>query len=111
LLDTHWHKLHFGRLDIQRKGDDYVMTVTVYLAELDPKAVQVQLYAEPQGNRGSEIHIMEKDRTVSGVANGYQYSTRIPAHRPAEHYTPRIIPYFDGAVVPLETARILWYES
>jgi starch phosphorylase len=109
-LDAHWSKLHFRGLDIQREGDDYVMTVTVYLAALDPKAVQVQLYAEPQGNGGSEIHIMEKDRTVSGAVNGYQYSTRIPAHKPAEHYTPRIIPYFDGAVVPLEARQILWYE-
>ena len=59
LLDTHWQKLHFGRLDMQREGDDYVITVTVYLDELDPKAVQVQLYAEPQGNGEPEIHIME----------------------------------------------------
>jgi starch phosphorylase len=82
----------------------------VYLDELDPKAVQVQLYAEPQGNVGSEIHIMKMVRTVSGAVNGYQYSARIPAHRPAEHYTPRIIPYFDGAAVPLEARQIQWYE-
>jgi starch phosphorylase len=111
LLDTHWHKLHFGGLDIQREGDDYVMTVTAYLDELDPKSVQIQLYAEPQGNGEPEIHIMEMARTVSGAANGYQYRARIPALRPAEHYTPRIIPYFDGAAVPLEAAHILWYES
>ena len=33
-------------------------------------------------------------------------SQLIPARRPAEHYTPRIIPYFDGAAVPLETSHI-----
>jgi starch phosphorylase len=110
LIDAHWHKLHFGKLDIQREGDDNIITVTVYLDELDSKAVQVQLYAEPQGNGGAEIHVMEMVRTVSGAVNGYQYSTRIPAHRPAEHYTPRIIPYFDGVAVPLEAAYILWYE-
>jgi starch phosphorylase len=110
LLETHWQKLHFGKLDVKREGEDYTITVTVYLDELDPKAVQVQLYAEPQGNVGSEIHIMKMVRTVSEAVNGYQYSARIPAHRPAEHYTPRIIPYFDGAAVPLEARQIQWYE-
>jgi starch phosphorylase len=109
-LDTHWSKLHFGRLDIQRESDDYIMTVTVYFDELDPKAVQVQLYAEPQGDGEPEIHVMEVTE-AAGTANSYLYRARIPALRPAEHYTPRIIPYFDGAAVPLEAGQILWYES
>ena len=83
----------------------------MYLDELDPKAVQVQLYADPQGNGEPEIHIMEMNGAVSGAVNGYQYSARIPAHRPAEHYTPRIVPYFDGVAVPLEARQVLWYES
>jgi starch phosphorylase len=110
LLETHWHKLHFGGLDIQREGDDYVMTVTAYLDELDPKAVQVQLYAEPQGNGEPEIHVMEVTESA-GTGNSRQYHVRIPARRPAEHYTPRIVPFFAGAAVPLETRQILWYES
>jgi glycogen phosphorylase len=110
LLDTHWYKMHFGGLDIRRESDDYVMTVTVYLDEIDPKAVQVQLYAEPQGNGESEIHVMEASGSA-GTANSHLYRARFPARRPAEHYTPRIIPYFDGAAVPLEAKQILWYES
>jgi starch phosphorylase len=108
LLERHWQKLHFGRLDVQSEGDDYTVTVTVYLDELDPKAVQVQLYADPQGNGGSEIHVMEVAE-ADGTANSYLYRARIPALRPAEHYTPRIIPYFDGVAVPLEARQILWY--
>jgi len=81
----------------------------VYLDELDPKAVQVQLYADPQGNGGSEIHVMEVVEAV-GTANSYLYRARIPARRPAEHYTPRIIPFFDGVAVPLEARQILWYK-
>jgi starch phosphorylase len=110
LLERHWQKLHFGRLDLQSEGDDYTVTVTVYLDELDPKAVQVQLYADPQGNGGSEIHVMEVAE-AAGTANSYLYRARIPARRPAEHYTPRIIPFFDGVAVPLEARQILWYES
>ena len=110
LLETYWQKLYFGRLDVQREGDKYIMTVKVYLDKLDPKAVQVQLFAEPQGNGESEIHVMEVAE-ADGTENGYLYRASIPARRPAEHYTPRIIPYFDGAAVPLEARQILWYES
>jgi starch phosphorylase len=110
LLETHWQQLHFGRLDVHREGDNYTFTVMVYLDKLDPKAVQVQLYAEPQGNGKVEIHVMEMARTTSGAVNDHEYYTRIPALRPVEHYTPRIVPFFDGAAVPLEAGQILWYE-
>jgi starch phosphorylase len=109
-LEAHWHKLHFGRLDVHSESKEYTITVTVYLDELDPKAVQVQLYAEPQRNGEPEIHVMEVNE-AAGTANSHQYRARIPALRPAAHYTPRIIPYFDGAAVPLEARQILWYES
>jgi starch phosphorylase len=110
LLETHWQKLHFGRLSVQREGDEYIMMVEAYLDELDPKAVQVQLFAEPMGNGESEIHVMNVAEAV-GTANSYLYCARIPARRRAEDYTPRIVPYFDGAAVPLEARQILWYES
>ncbi len=110
LLEVHWQKLHFGRLDVQKEGGDYVITVAVYLGELDPKAVQVQLYAEPQGDGEPETHIMDRDETLAGAVNGYLYHVRIPARRPAGDYTPRIIPFFSGAMLPLEARHILWYE-
>lgn len=111
LLDTHWQKLHFRGLDIHREGDDYVLTVSVYLDDLDPEAIQVQLYAEPVDDVRPEIHVMEITGTLTGATNGYQYNARFPARRPAEDYTPRIVPYFAGAAVPLEAKQILWYES
>jgi starch phosphorylase len=109
-LRKNWQKLRFGNLDIQREENSYVATVTVYLGEIDSKAIQVQLYAEPEDDAKPEIHFMEIAGTVTGAVDGYLYRARIPAHRPAEHYTPRIVPNFDGAAVPLEAAHILWYE-
>jgi glycogen phosphorylase len=106
-----WHKLRFGSLDVQRQDDSHVVTVIVYLDDIDPKAIQVQLYADPLEGTEPEIHVMEMANAVPGTADGYIYRVHIPARRPVEHYTPRIIPYFDGAVVPLEIANILWYEK
>ncbi|MEJ2738865.1 MAG: alpha-glucan family phosphorylase [Dehalococcoidia bacterium] len=105
-----WHKLRFGNLDIQRQDDSHAVVVTVYLADIDPAAVQVQLYADPSEGTEPEVHVMEMADAIPGTANGYIYRVRVPARRPAEHYTPRIIPYFDGATVPVEIANILWYE-
>jgi starch phosphorylase len=107
-----WPKLRFGGLDVQRQDDSYVMTVAVYIDDIDPGAIQVQLYAEPEDDTGEpEIHIMEKAGAAAGTVKGWLYRARLPAHRPSEHYTPRIIPYFDGTTLPLETAQILWYEA
>ena len=106
-----WHKLRFGSLDVQRQDDSYTVTVTVYLGGIDPEGIQVQLYADPLEGAEPEIHVMEIADAIPGTANGYVYRAHIPARRPVEHYTPRVIPYLDGAVVPLEIARILWYEK
>ncbi len=110
LLDRHWNKLYFGKLDMQKGKDSYIFTVPVYLDELDPKMVQVQLYADPTGSTGPEIYNMEMTKALSSSQNGYLYNISIPVRRPAEHYTPRIIPYYKGAIVPLEANHILWYE-
>ncbi len=110
LLETHWPKLHFGARTTEADGGDYVVSVEAYLDELDPMTVQVQLYAEPQGDGSPEVHVMELS-AAAGAANSYLCRARIPAHRPAQDYTPRIVPHLDGASVPLEAAHILWYES
>jgi starch phosphorylase len=76
----------------------------------DPEAVQVQLYAEPQNGREPEIHPMIQEEEGSNPARGHAFGVRIPSHRPATDYTPRIIPAFDGALVPIEANQILWYR-
>ena len=110
-LMEEWGKLRFGNLDVQVWDGGYEMTVTVYLDNLDEKAIQVQLYADPpDGNGAPEVYVMEAAGTEAGTAAGYLYRARITTKRLPEHYTPRVVPYFAGAAVPLEAARILWYE-
>lgn len=101
----------FGSLKIEEKDGRYDFRVQVNLNGLDPKAVQVQLYADPQGGEKPEIHAMIQGERMSNPAGGYFYGARIHAQRPAGHYTPQIVPAFEGALVPMEANQILWYRS
>jgi glycogen phosphorylase len=51
---------------------------------------------------------MKRVRQLVGAANGYAYSARVDATRPATDFTARVIPRCAGVAVPLEGARILW---
>jgi starch phosphorylase len=109
-LQKRWSQLHFGTLAVQEENGQHSFKVPVYFGELEPDAVQVQLYAEPQAADEAEIHPMIRGEALKGAVSGYLYSAIIPAERPADDYTPRVIPTFDGAEVPLESQQILWYR-
>ena len=78
--------------------------------ELGPDAVTVQIYAEPGDKGDREVYSMARGDKLPWAINGYEYVVRIPAKRPAGDYTPRVIPVFAGASVPLEAPHILWYR-
>ncbi len=110
-LDRNWQKLRCGRLKMVEEDLDYTFSVPVYLEELDPGTVAVQMYADADGDGSPEIYPMSKGESLPGAINGYLYTARVPSHRPPGDYTPRIIPLFRGAAIPLETQHILWYEG
>jgi len=85
-----------------------VYEVQVYLDDLDPKAVRVELYANGV-NGGSPVRQeMKLIRELAGASGGYVYSATVSATRPPADYTARVIPHCDGVAIPLEDARILW---
>ena len=97
-------------MDFHEKAGIYIFTVTVYLDGFDPETVQVQLYADSRSGKEPEIHPMIQGEEVANYGAGCYYRARIPARRSAGDYTPRIIPAFDGALVPIEANFILWYR-
>jgi glycogen phosphorylase len=110
-LSKHWSTLRFGSASMEQQGEQYFFQVQVYLDELDPEAVKVELYAEGQ-NGGAPVRLsMERGDRLVGTANGFIYTIRIPATRPASDYTPRLIPDHRGASVPLEASFILWQDA
>jgi starch phosphorylase len=108
-LETKWATLHFGEVKVETKDKQHIFEVQVYLNDLDPKAVRVELYADGV-NGGSPVQQEMKQGQAAGVPGGYVYSAAVSAARPSADYTARVIPNFAGIVVPLEEARILWQK-
>lgn len=107
-LDRKWAALRFGEVKIEKMHDQYVFEVQVYLDDLDPDAVQVELYANGINGAAPERLEMARLRQLTGSVGGYVYSANMPAIRAERDYTARIIPQHEGAAVPLEAPRILW---
>ena len=51
---------------------------------------------------------MERARPLSGAPNAYVYTAELADGRPANDYTPRLIPHHPDSIVPLEATQILW---
>ena len=109
-MAKHWSGVRFGSLTTEQHSDHYVFQVQVYLNELDPEAVRVELYADEQNGREPVRQPMNRGDQLVGSSNAFLYVASVPATRPASDYTPRVVPYKTGATVPLEAPFIHWRD-
>ena len=107
-LEQKWATLRFGEVKVETRGEQHVFEVQVYLDDLDPKAVRVELYADGVIGGAPVRQEMKRVRQLAGASGGYVYSATVSAARPSADYTARVIPHYDGVAIPLEDARILW---
>jgi starch phosphorylase len=107
-LEQAWAALRFGEVKVETDGERHVFEAEVYLNDLDPNAVQVELYADRVNGSAPERQEMMRVRQLPGASGGYVYSAAVSAARPPADYTARVIPHCDGVAVPLEAAQILW---
>jgi starch phosphorylase len=107
-LEQKWAALRFGEVKIDTVGEQHVFEVQVYLDDLDPEWVCVELYADGIAGAAPERVKMERARQLVGAVNGYVYEAAVPAARPAADFTARLISHRNGVAVPLEDAHILW---
>ncbi len=103
-----WDALRFGEVKIETDGEQHVVEVQVYLDELDPEAVRVELYADKIGDGSRVRQEMKRVGQLVNATNGYVYRALVADARPVTDYTARIVPYHEGAVIPLEDHHILW---
>jgi starch phosphorylase len=104
----HWGKMHFGDLNVETLGSRHQFEVRVFLEGLDPEGLRVELYADGQNNEDPMRWEMTLAQELAAGAGEVVYRASVPATRPPEDFTPRIIPGRDEIAVPLETPLILW---
>ncbi len=110
-LDECWSRIHFGNLNVTQSDSNLLFELQVYLGEIAPGDVEVQLWAEAtQGELACWISAMEPAEQLAGATNGFIYRATILPDRPASAYTPRIIARKPGVNVPLEASQILWFR-
>jgi glycogen phosphorylase len=107
-LDQKWSALRFGEVKIETDGAQHVFEVQLYLDDLDPKAMRVELYADGVRGGAPVRQEMKRIRELAGASGGYVYSAAVSATRAPADYTARVIPHWDGVAIPLEDGRILW---
>lgn len=82
-LDQNWAAIRFGNLNVETAGDRHVFEAHVYLGELDPDAVCVELYADCAATGTPLRQAMQRGRALVGVVGGYVYCAeyRRPVHQ------------------------------
>jgi glycogen phosphorylase len=107
-LEQEWGSLRFGEMRVETRGERHIFAVQVYLNDLDPNAVRVELFADRTNTDGPVREEMTRTSQMEGPARDYLYDAQVPATRPATDYTVRLIPQCEGVAIPLEEARIFW---
>ena len=105
-LRRHWPGLHIGETSLSRDDRAWHFSVPVYLGEIAPADVAVQLYADPRDAGPAFVGELLRGDAIIGPS--HIYTGTAPATRPAEEYTIRIIPHHPGVRVPAELPLILW---
>ena len=93
-LKEKWATLRFGDVKVQTTAAQHLFEAAVYLHDLDPEAVRVELYADGINGSDPVRKEMQWHCQLVGVTSGYVY-------RAAGDYTPRLIPRQPGE-------RFLW---
>jgi starch phosphorylase len=109
-LSRNWQSIHIGPPVIEQESAAIVYTVPVYLGEVEADDVEVEIYAEPTPSEPASTFKLARNATISGTTNGYLYTGNVPASRPADHHTVRIVPHHPSVRIPNELAMILWRE-
>jgi len=108
-ITEHWGTVRFGPATVQTNDGYHDFQLGIYLGEISPEFVQVELYANALAGGSPERHVMTRaNRLEQASTNECLYRARVPATRPAVEYTPRLMPHNDEANVPLEAFQILW---
>jgi glycogen phosphorylase len=109
-LAEHWSSLRFGAFRVESSAREHSVEVEVQLGDLRADFVRLQLYADSLNGEPPFVAEMTLREGAQPATGRRLYAAVVPASRPSSDYTPRIVPAYPGAEVPLEDGHILWFR-
>jgi starch phosphorylase len=109
-LALHWPQLHFGNVSSESATGQLRFAVQVYLGELQPEHIQVQIFAEGTAADAPVRQPLQRGAPLAGAANAFTFEGVVTTDRPASDFTPRAIAANSDLLVPLEADFITWYR-
>jgi starch phosphorylase len=110
-LSRHWQQIHWGNVERTSEPDGQVVRAQVYLGDIAPEHVRVQLFAENGAGAPPDCLDMQRDHALSGAAGGFLYSAHVPPDGASRQYTPRVVAWNPRARLPAEANFIRWYPQ
>ena len=108
----YWNDVHLSNLSISEENNGWTFELQVYLGEIFPDSVQVQIYADPlEINTAPVCLSMQQTASIPGTVNGYVYQCSVSSTRPYQDFTPRVVAYQPGVQIPAENNLILWWSG
>lgn len=107
-LQACWHTLSIGEVTITERADGRYFAMPIFLGEISPEQVSVELFAEARGQSPAEVVPLRRGASAPGQENGYIFAGLVANTRPAGDYTVRVIPRHCDALLPTELPLILW---
>jgi starch phosphorylase len=102
--------VRFGDMTVETSGLHHTMVAEVFLGDLSPDSVRVELYADG-GKPGNEVRQeMDRGETAAPGSGGHRYCGKVSSARATTDYTARIMPHRVGVSVPLEVNWIVWQK-
>lgn len=109
-LECCWRQIHFGSCQATAGEAGLCFAVQVFLGDVRPDDVAVELFSDPAGDDPGVCVPMERAAEIPGAANGAVYRALVATRRPARDFTPRVVPFHPDALVPVECPLIAWRE-
>lgn len=107
-LHMRWPTLHIGNVTINRNGESWNVIVPVYMGEVIPSSVRVELFADASNGLDPEVVLLHQEQAIPGSNNGYVYAGAVSASRPSDDYTVRVVPHHPDVFLPTELPLISW---
>jgi starch phosphorylase len=112
-LREKWGSVRFGDVKVQSDATEHHFQVEVYLDGIDRNFVRVELYADGISGGAPLRHQMTHAEMPAGQSVSAQpdwtfYRGSVSTTRPANHFTPRVLPNRAHVALPLELDLICW---